>query len=201
MWVFTPFGILMPSLRPPHTVPADDDRLLQVRARRQKDLLILRHEYLPELGEVIEIPYSDYEYRAYCTHEQWAAALTQMSMDIDYVKFKPTTEDKYHDAQLHSVYNRVWGTLFHTVSTPAHRARYMRGAQPSVSTAQVRRSFEREIILGDPFAVADVVPPEWDAEVPTVTRRPDGKIDHSYCEHGSSNAARRRCARRNRHVR
>lgn len=129
MWVFTSFGVLMPSVRPKGTVPADDNRLIQVRARRMRDLVILKNEYLRELGDIIEIPYSDYEYRAYCTHEQWASALALMSMDIDYTKFKPTTEDKYGDKQLHDLYNKIWGVFFNTVSTPRHQERYLFGPQ------------------------------------------------------------------------
>lgn len=129
MWVFTSFGVLMPSVRPKGTIPAGDDRLIQVRARRMRDLIILKNEYLPELGDIIEIPYSDYEYRAYCTHEQWAAALAKISMDIDYTKFKPTTEAKYGDKQLHDLYNKVWGVFFSTVSTLGHQERYLFGPQ------------------------------------------------------------------------
>lgn len=129
MWVFTSFGVLMPSVRPAGTVPAGDDRLIQVRTRRKRELVILKAEYLPELGDIIEIPYSDYEYRAYCTHAQWAAAVAAISMDIDYTKFKPTTESKYRDPQLHSLYNKVWSVFFNEVSTPRHQERYLFGPE------------------------------------------------------------------------
>lgn len=110
MWVMTSWGILMPSLRPPATVPDGDDRVLQVRARRDRDLNILRALYLPELGETIHTPTFDYNYRAYCTKAQFAAAMAKVTEDIDYEKFKPTT-DRFNDNELHGVYNSIWGTV------------------------------------------------------------------------------------------
>lgn len=141
MWVMTSFGILMPGLRPPHTVPAGDNRLLQVRARRRRDLEILRDEYMGDaLGEVVRLPHTDYEYRAYCTHEAWAAALAAIAMDVDYVKFKPTTESRYHDPELHGVYNRVWSLLFTALSTPRHQREYWTGAGRGTTSRSSTRS-------------------------------------------------------------
>lgn len=201
MWICTPFGLLMPSLRPVHTVPAGDDRLIQVRTRRRVDLTRFRDLYLPELGEIIEIPNSDYEYRAYCTHEQLAAAVAKIAMDIDFVKFKPTT-DRFQDHQLHSAYNAMWGVVFRTFSTPAHQRNYWKSEQrPAVirfdsTTRRIARA-EDESETGVVDWTDVEIPAEWDSEVPTVTRRPDGKIDHSYCDHTPSKAARRRCRERN----
>ncbi len=111
MWVMTGFGILMPAIRPPKTVPEDDNRTIQVRSRRAKDLDILRDEYMgDELGPTIATPEFDYNYRAYCTPEAWGRALYNMAQDIDYEKFKPTT-DRYNDHELHAVYNSIWGTV------------------------------------------------------------------------------------------
>lgn len=112
MWVMTSFGILMPSVRPPGTVDPLDNRTLQIRARREKDLSILRDEYMGDaLGPTWETPEMDYNFRAYCTPEAWGRALYDMAQQIDYQKFKPTTEDYYGDAELHSVYNQIWGTV------------------------------------------------------------------------------------------
>lgn len=221
MWIMTSFGVLMPSVRPEGTVPAGDNRLIQVRARRAQDLRILKAEYLPELGEIIEIPYSDYEYRAYCTHEQWAAALAAMAMDIDYTKFKPTTETKYRDPQLHALYNRIWSLFFGFVSTKEHQARYWHGpagdrinrfkrgskrgtvkaadfdwGQYEPTTGSPRFSDLVGTVVDPEADAIAAVPVEWDDEIP-VTRRPDGTIDHSECDHGQGRNAKRRCQRRN----
>lgn len=230
--------MFMPALRPPHTVPAGDDRLLQIRSRRKIDLERLRNELLPELGETIQIPHTDYEYRAYCTHEQWASAMALAAMRIDYVKFKEQSEKVYGDVQLHNCYTAMWGTVFTKLSTKKHQAEYWswqdeawgRGRRQgknrkagesrwtgSFSATRVEGGTLRDLIdssygitsddiqrfggynefSGDPEI--DAVLATWDdSDVPKVTRRPDGKIDHSHCDHGSSKAAKQRCRRRNR---
>lgn len=205
MWICTPFGLLMPSLRPAHTVPAGDNRLIQVRSRRRVDLTRFRDLYLPELGEIVEIPNSDYECRAYCTHEQLAAAVAKIAMDIDFVKFKPTT-DRFNDYQLHNAYNAMWSAAFRTLSTREHQRSYWRTEQRSTG----RRGSALGYVAGSGQVVEpeletgtlnwdDVeIPGEWDSQVPAVTRRPDGKIEHKYCDHAQSKAARRRCRERNR---
>lgn len=119
MWVMTSFGVLMPSLRPPNTVAEGDTQTLQVRSRRRKDLEILRDEYMGDaLGPILgnedfpaDHPPMDYNFRAYCTPEAFGTALTKITADIDYEKFKPTTESKYKDVELHSVYNSIWSTV------------------------------------------------------------------------------------------
>lgn len=110
MWIMTSYGILMPALRPADTIAEGDDRTLQVRSRRAKDLDILRVEFMPELGETIHTPEFDYNYRAYCTPQQFADAVARQIMEIDYLKFKPTT-DRYKDHELHGALNSIWGTV------------------------------------------------------------------------------------------
>lgn len=125
----TPFGILMPAIRPLHTVKEGDKRTLQIRTRRAKDLDILRARYmLGTLGPNIHTPQFDYEYRAYCEPEDFAAALYAMVLEIDYKKFKPTTQALYEDDELHTCYNAIWSTVLRTLSTPDHRYDYWRGA-------------------------------------------------------------------------
>lgn len=112
MWLMTSFGILMPSIRPPKTVPADDNRTIQVRVRVKKHLEILRDEFMhDELGPIWDTPSMDYNFRAYCTPEAWARACYAMALEVDYQKFKPTTESKYNDKKLHSVYNSIWSDV------------------------------------------------------------------------------------------
>lgn len=123
-WICLPMGMYMPALRPAHTVPEGDDRLLQIRSRRKIDLERLRNELLPELGPTVRIPHTDYEYRAYCTHQQWAEAMYLAAMRIDYIKFKEQSEKVYGDVQLHNCYTRMWGTVFTALSTKAHQADY-----------------------------------------------------------------------------
>lgn len=125
MWVMTSFGIFMPGLRPEHTVPEGDNRVLQVRARRKIDLERLRDIYMgDDLGDSISLAHTDYEWRAYCTLEAWGRALAKIAMDIDYVKFKETAEKKFDDHDLHGAYLKIWSSLFSHFSTPAHQDDY-----------------------------------------------------------------------------
>lgn len=89
MWIMTPFGILMPALRPVEHTPEGDDRAIQVRTRQKAYLDIFRERYCPELGESINFPDQDYQWKAYCTHQQLADAMARLMLDIDYKKFKP----------------------------------------------------------------------------------------------------------------
>lgn len=108
MWIMTHFGILMPSLRPEDTYNARrDTRHIQIRARRARELDYLRENYAPFIGETVFIGDTDYQFRAYCTHEQLAEIMGMLAREIDYVKFKPTT-DRHGDTVLHRVYNSIW---------------------------------------------------------------------------------------------
>jgi hypothetical protein len=112
MWVFTEFGILMPSIRPTHTIAEGDDHTMQIRTRRRYELDHLRERYMPEtLGGTIFLGNADYQYRAYCTPQAWADAIASMSLDIDYTKFKPTTDRHPGGKKLHDLYNIVWGKV------------------------------------------------------------------------------------------
>lgn len=114
MWVFTPFGILMPGRRPDGTIPEGDERTLQIRARDRRHLEILRDEYMgDELGEIIHLPNTDYQFRAYCTPMAWATACAHLALrNVEYVKFKEQTEVQYGDRKLHNLYTRIWGVIF-----------------------------------------------------------------------------------------
>jgi hypothetical protein len=111
MIVATAFGMFMPSLRRTGTVPDGDVRLLQVRSRRRIDLERLREHYLPELGETVVGGGTDYQFRAFCTHAQWGAALVKIASDINYVKFKDSPKQQWGDHALTNAYNRMWGNI------------------------------------------------------------------------------------------
>ena len=117
LWIMTPFGILMPAIRPPKTVEPGDSRMIQVRARRREYLDALRERYMQgELGPPIHTPKMDYQWRAYCTPEALAAVMSRMVLEIDSQRFKPTTEgpcglsDHKLAAELHSLYTSLWST-------------------------------------------------------------------------------------------
>lgn len=200
MWVFTSFGVLMPALRPKGTVAPGDPRTIQVRARRDRDLRILRDEYMGDtLGPTIKMAGTDYQVRAYCTPEAWANALGAIAMDIDYTSFKDTTESKYHDRELHQLCYRVWYAIYSHLSSRSHRNWYTRGVerQPALVSDLVGTARSR------PGATVDDVLTEYDDldgtyEKIEVIRDAAGRIDHGYCDHGQSRNAKRRCQRAHR---
>lgn len=108
MWVMTSFGMFSASLRDPKFVAEGDNRLLQVRSRRYQDLMDLKRHYMPNAGDIVRLKNSDYEFRIYCTHEDWAAVVNALALDIDYRNFKNTVTDK----ALHDAYMRVWNVFF-----------------------------------------------------------------------------------------
>ena len=116
MWIMAPFGVLMPSLRPQGTVPEGDVRTIQIRARRRSELEWLKALYFKDMEEIIFMPNTDYEYRTYCTPDKLAEVLGNMARDIDYTKFKPTTET-FGEKKLHEAYNRIWSILYDMFST------------------------------------------------------------------------------------
>lgn len=134
MWILTNFGAFMPALRPPATVEPGDDRVIQVRARRKIDLRRLRQHYMPDLGPTYTVPGSDYECRANCTRAALAAALTRISLDIDYVSFKDTTVNVWKDDQLHLAYLRVWSALQGALGNPRRHRKVGRRGERDVWT-------------------------------------------------------------------
>lgn len=131
MWILTSYGAFMPALRPPETVAEGDPRVIQIRARRRKDLERLRRLHLPDLGPIYSIPKSDYEFRADCTREALAEALRKLAMEIDYVSFKDTTVSKWGDEQLHDAYMSVWSALQFRLSR--RRRQRQRGRERIIS--------------------------------------------------------------------
>lgn len=109
-WVCLGFGMFMPVLRPKELFKKGDDptQTIQIRARRRKELDMLRKLYMPELGKTVATPNRDYQYRAYCTPEVASAGFAKAIAEIDYEHFKETTETVYHDKLLHDVYMNIW---------------------------------------------------------------------------------------------
>jgi hypothetical protein len=194
MWIMTSFGVLMPSIRPAETIPLGDDRVIQVRVRVRKHLEILRDEYMKDtLSEIVFMKNTDYEYRAYCTRAAWAQAMAAMSLDIDYTKFKPTTE-RYKDGKLHSFYNRVWSVFFAEFSTPEHQRSYWQIDEKKWNRGLRSFSGKTTTIIEEEYTDVDTSDVDGFTEGPDLM--PNGRLDHTWCAHSSSNTARKRCRRR-----
>jgi hypothetical protein len=104
-----PCGFYVPSLIPEKHRVAGDPRIVQVRTRRALDLERLRDLYLPDLTETVELTKpSDFQYRAYCTPEQWGEALMRMALDMDYTNEKNVVLDRFKDSALYRLYEKIW---------------------------------------------------------------------------------------------
>lgn len=105
MWIATKVGFISVVKRPASTIAVNDRRELQIRARDRKTLNQLRNQYMPDtLSKIVIIPRSDYQFRAYCTHEDFALVMARLVFDINYTNFK----DAVPDDDLHNLYLRIW---------------------------------------------------------------------------------------------
>ena len=104
--------------------------ILTVRARCAHDLLRLR-EWCPGLGAFTHTPNADYAYRAKVSRQEFAAALSQMAMDMDYDNFKDMVQRRGGGEARLSVYHRIWGVLADWQDTLLRR----RGANSAVRGA------------------------------------------------------------------
>lgn len=132
MWIFLPGGLLMPAATPTMerdkvvanpTLTQDGRFDLQVRARDETHLTNFIRDYLIPMGlefsDIEATPQMDYNFRFYMTKQEFALAIAKATLDIDYLKFKPTAEAKGADGKplyanghaYHSVLNSIWGTL------------------------------------------------------------------------------------------
>lgn len=116
MWLMLPKGALSIVERSSHLDP-DDPRKLQLRARRKEWLDAFR-KYCPEMTRPIHTPNADYQWRAFATHEQVAAAVGRAVMDVKYSNFKNATMDRKFGLRkfeqrdrLHNAYSRIWSDL------------------------------------------------------------------------------------------
>lgn len=107
MWVLTPFGffsVVQKSFEP-HGV-------LTIRARSRGDLENLRDQYLEsKMSQIIEDVHADYQFRATVINKDWAEAVGQMSMDIDYDNFKNEVKAR-QGSERATIYSRVWSDLY-----------------------------------------------------------------------------------------
>lgn len=128
MWLFLPGGLLMPAEFPADLVDPkymDDAKTfdLQVRARVVSHLENFIRDYLVPLGlehsEIQKTPEMDYNCRIYMRRADFAVAIGQAILDIDFEKFKPTAERTFEDGTpmyeggkaYHGVLNSIWGTV------------------------------------------------------------------------------------------
>lgn len=110
MWIMTPFGIIMPA-----SINEDDPNFsedgLQVRSRERTALTHFQKRYMPAgtFTPVRATPKRDYDFRFYTHRLPFADAVAEMTIEIDYEKFKPVTLRRGMGGEkLHRLYNTIW---------------------------------------------------------------------------------------------
>ena len=104
MWVATRVGFFS-------IVQKKGEEGLTIRARARKDLQQLKARYLPDLSDIQEGGGTDYQYRAWCSHQQWADASSRIALDIDYANFKSQIKKEVGPTRS-GIYSQVWGALW-----------------------------------------------------------------------------------------
>jgi len=150
MWTLTNFGAFSAVTRDVKDIKNSDERVLQIRARRAEHLRELKRRYMPDAGEIVRLVHRDYEFRIYCTRDEWSLALARMAQDIDYGNFKNSVKDK----DLHDAYMRVWSALYNALATNkfvvSYKGRKGRKSDKSLTrgTSTVSASYKGDIWAG-----------------------------------------------------
>jgi hypothetical protein len=106
MWIITNFGFFS-IVEKPH------DRVSQtvtIRSRVKKDLQNLQERYLPQMGPIQEGVGTDYRYRTTTSKSEFANALLQIGLNIDYDNFKDSVFEN-QGRKRQTLYHRVWTVL------------------------------------------------------------------------------------------
>lgn len=106
MWLITTFGFFS-VVQKPDDVAHDT---LTIRARVHMDLLTLREQYLPCLGEVHISDDTDYRYRASAKRSEVIKAISLAIQDLQYSNFKDTVALQQGKKRA-SLYGKVWSVL------------------------------------------------------------------------------------------
>jgi hypothetical protein len=118
MWLFTSDGFFSVVQKP-------QDRkkgTLTIRTRNRADMDTLVSDYFPD-AEPYRVKYSDYEWRIRVPKGEWAKAVSQMAMNIDYSNFKDEVTRR-QGWDRHDVYLKVWRALLAISDRPRKGWRY-----------------------------------------------------------------------------
>ena len=107
MWLITNFGFFSVVQKPEDITK----KTLTIRSRVKADLEALRNKYLPKMGPILENAGSDYKYRTKVAQSDFAKAVHQIALDIDYSNFKDSVAKTQGSGRSH-LYHKVWDILF-----------------------------------------------------------------------------------------
>jgi 8-oxo-dGTP pyrophosphatase MutT (NUDIX family) len=117
MWLITNFGFFSVVRKPDdHT-----KKSLTIRARAKSDLENLRKKYLPQMSAVVEGGGTDYKYRTRVSQSDFAKAMEQIALDVDYSNFKDSVAKTQGSGRSH-LYHKVWSVLYELQETEAKAA-------------------------------------------------------------------------------
>lgn len=120
MWILTPEGmysIVKPQPTDPIFKRHGQTGDLAIRSRDEQDLINLRENWLPEMGEIVSYPNRDYPFRAYAQPDDIARAWSRIFFTLDWTNFKDEVKAK-QGPQRAAIYGRVWSTLL-AIESPA----------------------------------------------------------------------------------
>jgi hypothetical protein len=150
MWIFLSAGMMMPALIPPSVLaeaktPEIKEAVergweLQIRGRVREHLEHFIENYMPEdsCSKVYESEDKDYNVRAYTTREAFGRGLMEVSLNIDYVKFKDTAENFPWGKRYHDLLLRVWGASTMLGRPYSGEKKYVRRKQVNKPGKKVR---------------------------------------------------------------
>ena len=107
MWLITPIGFFSIVQKSTDVVA----NTLTVRARVRQDLVVLREQFLPGLGEIEESRRNDYRFRAVAPQAEVAVAMAQMVNSLDYSNVKSQVAKVQGSERAH-LYRDVWDVLY-----------------------------------------------------------------------------------------
>lgn len=128
MWLLTPRGFFSAVQKPGD----GKDEMLTIRGRSKADLENLK-DLLPESEPYEEKGYTDYPWRIRVSQKDWALAVAQMALEINYSNFKDEVKHT-QGATRAGIYSRVWSTLLdiegkRTYNTPSYGGHRSAGTQ------------------------------------------------------------------------
>ena len=143
MWIMTALGFFSIVQKPGDALK----RQVTVRARVKADLLALKAQALPEMGEIHAHEGTDYAYRATAPQHCVARALGSLVMDITYDNFKNEVFRTQGHARAHT-YGEVWNALYR-LQTPPAAGRF--GAYGQETTAWAGAGHARALPQADAY--------------------------------------------------
>jgi hypothetical protein len=107
MWLFTNIGFFS-VVEKPYDI---EQGLITIRSRVRLDLEVLKTLYLPSMTEIIESDDADYRFRCRVNKRDFAEAVPELIMNINYENFKDEICE-VQGPERASLYSNIWGQAY-----------------------------------------------------------------------------------------